>query len=51
MELVKKLRGTIEEQIENENTRAKAAQLEALLEYVAMMADVDIDPEEDPEEE
>jgi hypothetical protein len=51
MELVKRLRGSIADQIELENTIARAKQLEARLEYVAMMADVDIDPEEDPEEE
>lgn len=53
MELVKKMRGSIADQIELENTIARAKQLEARLEYVAMMADVDIDidPEEAPEEE
>ena len=51
MELLKRLRGSIADQIELENTIARAKQLEARLEYVAMMADVDIDPEEDPEEE
>ena len=51
MELVKRLRGSIADQIELENTIARAKQLEARLEYVAMMADVDIDPEEAPEEE
>lgn len=51
MELVKRLRGTIADAVELENTIARAKQLEARLEYVAMMADVDIDPEEDPEED
>ena len=51
MELVKKLRGSIADQITLENTIARAAQLEAKLEYVAMMADVDLDPEESEGEE
>ena len=51
MELIKKLRGSIPDQIELENTIATAKQLVAQLEYVAMMADVDLDPEEEPEEE
>ena len=51
MELVKKMRGSIADQAEMENAIAKADKLEAMLEYVAMMADVELDPEEDPEEE
>lgn len=51
MELVKRLKGTIAEQIELENTIARANKLAAQLEYVAMMVDVELDPEEEPEEE
>lgn len=50
-ELVKKLRGTIEDSITLENTIAKAAQIEAKLEYLAMMEDIDLDPEESEEAE
>ena len=50
-ELVKRLKGSIGDKIEMENTIAKAAQIEAKLEYLAMMEDIDLNPEESEEEE
>lgn len=50
-ELVKKIKGSIEDEIVMENTVAKAAQIEAKLEYLAMMEDIDLDPEESAEGE
>ena len=51
MELIKKRTQPIDEQIELENAKAKTAQIEAKLEYLAMMADIDIEPEEGAEVE
>jgi hypothetical protein len=43
---VRRLNGTIEEKIAMENTIAKTAQLEANVDYIAMMADIDLTEEE-----
>lgn len=51
MGLITRLRGTLAEKAKLENAVAKADQLEAKLEYVAMMCDVDVDIDEDDSEE
>lgn len=50
MALVKKLKESIAEARERENLKAKVAKQEALLEYVAIMTDVDIDEEGEEDE-
>lgn len=48
---VKKLNGTIQEKVELENAVAKMAQMEANVDYIAMMADVDLTDEDGGEED
>ena len=51
MGLITRLRGTLAEKAKLENAVAKADQLEAKLQYVAMMCDVDIDEDDSEEDE
>ncbi len=49
--IIKKLRQSIAEARERENMKAKIAEQEALLEYVAIMADIEIDSDDEEVEE
>ena len=51
MGLITRLRGTLAEKAKLENAVAKADQLEAKLQYVAMMCDVDIDKDDSEDDE
>jgi hypothetical protein len=48
---VRRLSGTIKEKVEFENAIAKTARLEADVDYIAMMTDIDLTDEDGGEED